>query len=420
MSVIRYVLLIFLLSYIRTCIFAQLETNVIDTKAKTVQVHLEIDPLSYPFLLLGSHNKIQVSFDYLDAGIKEFSYTLVHCNYDWKPSRLQYFEYAEGFEENEVTEYFSSLNTTVEYTHYSFLLPNDDVRITRSGNYIVKVFHTGKPDSVVFQYRFVVYESLVGISPQAKRATLIEKSDDYQEVDFSLDIDKIDVDNPYSDIKVSLLQNGIWKTARHGIAPLYVKQSIIEYDGCDEGLMKGNNEFRRLNFKSFTFKFENTLDVEFDDTYSVVLRPDEDKRFKVYLHNEDFNGKYYVFVERFEDVHVMADYAYVHFKLSQDQIIASGNIYVWGALTNWELKPENELIYNSESNSFEGKLLLKQGYYDYYYAYLPQGETIPDIEYFEGSHYETENDYIIIVYTFDKFLQCDRVVGLEIINTQKK
>jgi len=420
MFTIKSILLSFVLLFIAVTAFPQEETHVFDSKVKTLQVNLERDQLTYPYLILGSNNKIKVSFDYLDANVQDLSYTLVHCDATWQPSLLSYFEYIEGFEENTITDYASSLNTTVEYSHYSFLLPNDELKIKKSGNYIVKVFFTSFPDSVIFQHRFVVYESLVDISAVAKRPTLVEKSDEYQEVDFTIDIKRIDADNPYDDIKVVLLQNGIWQTGQYDLEPLYVKQSSIEFDITDDGLIKGNNEFRRLTFKNFKNNFENTEKIEFDKKYIVSLRKDEDKRFKVYFENEDFNGKYYVFVEDFEDIDVMADYATVKFKIEQDKIIAAGDIYVWGGLTNWELKKENKLNFNAETNCFEGELLLKQGYYNYYYVYVPEGETKPDIEYFEGSHYETENDYVVLIYLYDRFFKYDRLVGLEIINTQKK
>ncbi|MFZ1615913.1 MAG: DUF5103 domain-containing protein, partial [Flavobacteriales bacterium] len=59
------------------------------------------------------------------------------------------------------------------------------------------------------------------------------------------------------------------------------------------------------------------------------------------------------------------------------------------------------------------------GYMDYQYAFLPAGSTVPDLSKLEGSHYQTENDYLVLVYVRDYQLRCDRLLGLRFLNSRK-
>ena len=61
-----------------------------------------------------------------------------------------------------------------------------------------------------------------------------------------------------------------------------------------------------------------------------------------------------------------------------------------------------------------------EGYYNYCFATLDNEKTEADIQFMEGSHYETENDYIIYVYhkTFtDKY---EHLVGYQTVNSTRK
>jgi hypothetical protein len=66
-------------------------------------------------------------------------------------------------------------------------------------------------------------------------------------------------------------------------------------------------------------------------------------------------------------------------------------------------------------------MLLKQGWYNYEYIFLKDGETKADPSFFEGNHYETENEYLILVYYRNPLSRYDRLVGTQITtSTQLK
>ena len=70
-----------------------------------------------------------------------------------------------------------------------------------------------------------------------------------------------------------------------------------------------------------------------------------------------------------------------------------------------------------EKRSYEASILLKQGFYDFTFATLAPGATVPDLTTIEGSHYQTENDYVILVHLTDRQQRYDRLVGVRFLNS---
>jgi hypothetical protein len=63
---------------------------------------------------------------------------------------------------------------------------------------------------------------------------------------------------------------------------------------------------------------------------------------------------------------------------------------------------------------------MKQGYYDYEYVFYNKYTKELDEAFLEGSHYETENDYIICVYYHDFSMNYDRIIGYKVVNSKYK
>ncbi len=92
-------------------------------------------------------------------------------------------------------------------------------------------------------------------------------------------------------------------------------------------------------------------------------------------------------------------------------------MYVSGNLNNWTFDKNNLMTYNPERGEYECTMLLKQGWYNYEYVFLKDSATDGTATIFEGSHYETENDYIVLVYFRNPRDRYDRVIGSVTTNT---
>ncbi|MFT5970021.1 MAG: hypothetical protein ACI8ZO_000526, partial [Flavobacteriales bacterium] len=94
-----------------------------------------------------------------------------------------------------------------------------------------------------------------------------------------------------------------------------------------------------------------------------------------------------------------------------------GDLYIFGALTNWEIHPEAKLKFNRTAKAYETSILLKQGYYNYEYALVPIYKNTIDNTYIEGTHFQTENEYSIFVYNRNSSEQYDRLIGMKQLST---
>ncbi|MFH2096201.1 MAG: DUF5103 domain-containing protein [Bacteroidota bacterium] len=388
---------------------------------KTIQLHKEGWELGYPFITLNSSDRLVLSFDDLEADAKSYSYTFLHCEADWTPSNLMQNEYTEGFTENEIRDYNYSLNTLYKYTHFSVTFPNEDIRLTLSGNYIVMVYKDFNKDSLILTRRFSILEPKVEVIAVVKAATILDERKYSQEIDFTINHGGYPINDPYGDVKVVVTQNNRWDNAITDLKPVFVKDRELVYDFDYGNVFKGGSEFRNFDIKSVRYQSQYIKEILYEKPYyHIYLQNDEPRRFKIYFYDQDINGRYYIKIQEGDDSNVEADYVYVHFSLPYDAPVIDGNFYVFGALSDWNFKLENRMKYNFERKAYECTILLKQGYYNYEYAFVKDGTDFADDSYLEGSHYETENDYVIYVYHHDFTSRYDRLVGVQIVNSITK
>ena len=95
--------------------------------------------------------------------------------------------------------------------------------------------------------------------------------------------------------------------------------------------------------------------------------------------------------------------------------MSGGKAYVFGELTDWRILPEAELHFNSSLGIWETKLFLKQGYYNYQYVFVPKGKNVIDETYIEGNHWETGNEYTVLLYLQEEGTSYDRLIGFEVL-----
>ncbi len=138
------------------------------------------------------------------------------------------------------------------------------------------------------------------------------------------------------------------------------------------------------------------------------------------MRNDDLNGKFYIEKEDARDSDIESDYSYVHFTLPYTHPLVNGNLYIFGKLTDWQFLDEAMMKYDYENHIYEGTLLVKQGYYNYAYAFLEDGTDAGDITLIEGNHWETNNEYIILVYYREPGTYYDQMLGIEYVSAHIK
>ncbi|MGM0666230.1 MAG: DUF5103 domain-containing protein [Bacteroidota bacterium] len=400
---------------------AIISQDIPEGEIKSVRLHREEWNLSYPIIRLDSDEKLMLHFDLLGESIETYYYSFIHCDKDWNPSRVSQPEYIDGFTENQLRDYDMSFNTTVNYTHYSLSFPNDEVAFKLSGNYIIKVYPFGKPDSPVITKRFMVSEGAAAITATSMRSKLSGYYLSGQQIDFRVSHASLSLQDPYRTVFSTVLQNGRWDNARKNLKPDFTGNYSLEYNGLsDLNIFPGGSEYRYFDIKSLRYQSEYISSIEnLFGYYHVRLRESENRAARQYFYWPDFNGKYYIAHQEGIDPQIDADYVYVYFTLPSNFPV-DDDVYVFGELSGWEFNDSNKMHYNYEQQAYELRLLLKQGWYNYMYAIKNESLSESVFNRFEGDHYETENDYIILSYYRDPNERYDRLIGHHIINTLNK
>ena len=107
---------------------------VFNPNIRTVKLYRLGDPVSFPFIMVGSTEMLELHFDDLENRIKNYYYTFQLCNADWSPSILKPFEYIKGFQNARINTYRNSSIATTKYIHYQTTLPDRNCIPNRSGN----------------------------------------------------------------------------------------------------------------------------------------------------------------------------------------------------------------------------------------------------------------------------------------------
>jgi hypothetical protein len=392
------------------------ETVIVPT-ARTIQLYREGWPQSYPVMRLEGDVPLVLEFDDLSSGESTLMYRIIHCNADWTASDLVEQDYLEGYLENEVPGGDPSFNTYTTYVHHRLQIPNDDLRLTLSGNYLLVVYQDYDPEDVVFTRRFMVTEAQVHIEGKAGIPVLQKYQGCCHEVDFTVHHQGIPINDPYIEARAVILQNGLWDMAVGPLAPYMVNPGELVYDFHEENIFPGGSEFRFFDTKNTRIPTYYVQRIDFIDPYfHFELKPDRPRPAHLYTSGEDINGRFHVEAEGGRDPGVDADYVFVHFTLEMPFPL-DGSVYVAGALSNWQFNDLNRMEYREDEGAYRLSLLLKQGVYNYRYLFLPAFTGQFDVAEIEGSFSETGNEYLVLFYHRAMGERYDRLLGHQIIHS---
>jgi len=394
--------------------FSEWENKVFKKGIESVQCYNADFPLNPPIIQLQSQDHIHFSFDDLNDEQSTYYFSIIHCDSKWESSELQLFDYMKGFNENEIYDFSYSVNTLQDYTHFSLELPNRDVELLVSGNYIIEVFEDMDHTRPVLTQRFIIYETEAKININVKTSSVVADKDYRQEIDFTVNIGRLKIFNVFDEIKVVVMQNMRWDNAIYDLQPKFIKGSELIYDFEEKSSFDGGNEYRNFDIKDLRFQSDRIAAIDQDSSLAhIILHPDEKRTFKRYSTWEDLNGNYMIKIDNAINSDVEADYVWVYFTLPFDFPVNDAGLYVAGQFNNYTYSDKFKLNYDFDEHAYKKRILLKQGYYNYAYFFLQNGETAGQIAYIEGSHYQTVNDYLVIVYYKDSNKMYDRVVGLQ-------
>lgn len=399
----------------------RMEDHVYSPTIHTVQLFKLGFELAPPLIELGTTEQLVLRFDDLQPNLENLSYTLIHCTADWQPSELLQGQYITGAMSDYIPAGRPSYNTYQSFIHYEIVFPNTMMQVNRSGNYLLKVYRGDDQEDLVVTRRFMVYEQNVQLDARVVASRNVEVRDIAQQVDFNIRHPSLPVQDPFAQINVTVLQNMRWEDARTGFKPRFVRGSELVYDYPEQGLFMGGNEYRNFDLKDLRFATQRVERITMgvgQGVYEAFILPEQKRNIRVYFDQPDINGRYFVRNDVVDGDPLGADYAMVHFQLPMEEPLTD-EVYVYGGLSDMRAQKEFRMTYMPKDNMYRASVLLKQGLYDFTYATLASNAQIPDLTTIEGSHFQTENDYLILVYFTDYQQRTDRLVGMRFLNSRR-
>ena len=413
----RILFLLILLWALQTSLTAQ-QTRSLSSDIHTVRVVADGDVLLPPFVPLG-RSRIHISFDRMDHEYTRYIYKVQFCNADWTPA-TEVFEsdYLAGFNGQPIEDYETSFNTAQLYTHYHLTLPNENCRLLLPGNYRVTIYDEDDDENPVAEACFGFYTQQMNVSASVSANTDIDYNKTHQQVTMSVAYGGRKVVDPRRELHTVVLQNRRWDNAAIDVEPNIQNVNGVEWTHRRELIFPAGNEYHKFELLDV---HQNGMGVDriswFDPYFHATLFASQPARN--YVDDADANGSYIIRHSGDEANDTQSEYVLVHF-IFESEPLADGDVYVCGLWADGEPDPRCRMDYNEAEGAYETAILLKQGYYSYQYRCYPHGGGAGKTDRTDGNFYETENEYLILVYHRPQGARYDALVGMARMNGDPK
>jgi hypothetical protein len=361
-----------------------------------------------PIFRLGDN--FQFEFDDLYGSEANYFYVITHHDYDWKPSQLVKAEYIAGFDDQRIQDYTNSLTTLQLYSHYVLPFPNRFTQLRVSGNYLLKILDDDK--NVVFTKKFIIYEELVAVPLQIKRARDVSVFTKKHNLEFSIRSATINFQSPLQNIKVLLMQNGRFDNAIKNVKPMFTIGNDLIYKYDKETQFWAGNEFLFFENKDIRAAANNIARIDSNGgIYNSYLYTSQARANNPYTYFPDYNGNFIVNNIGAVQNEIEADYAWVFFSLSAPNYFGKKSIYVNAMFNNYATNDENKMDYNEKKGIYEKAIMIKQGFTNFQYLISDGKGNLDEENAVDGNFHETENNYQVLVYYRENNQRYDRVIG---------
>lgn len=408
-------IIVALLALGSTAVAADTSQGIFHPDFATLQVRVDGAPMAPPVIMQGSSDRIVISFDELAEDRRYLRAELIHCDAEWRENGLVDSEFLDGINQVDIDDYRYSEATLVHYVNYRLTIPDQHLRPTVSGNYLVKVYDTDNPDETLLQARFSIAENIMRLDGDVSVVTDIDTNDRHQQISLTVDAENENVDDLFSDLKLVITQNNRTDNEVMLTHPMRVSGRKAIFEHLKPLIFKAGNEYRRFETVSTQYPGMGVDHIEFaEPLYHFVLAADQPRAAGRYLYDQTQQGRYFIRESNSTDSDVGSDYVVVHFGLEMPKL-RSGDIFIEGDLTGRKFDNSAKMNYNPDSGAYEAALLLKQGSYNYQYVIVPG-----DASGIEGDFAPTFNEYTAKVFYRPRGTRYDRLVGVTTLYSQHK
>ena len=352
---------------------------------------------------------VHLLFDDLKLENTNYFLRIIHCQADWKPSPLNEIEYLADFNDIPIRYPETSMGTKISYKQFKISLPK--VKIT--GNYIAMIYANRNKRDTVLTKRFSIYQNEINIGAKISFAKSNQLRSTHQFIDLNLGYPSNYLINSDENLKIEVRKNNQPKNVVPNI-PKPIVQAIdrkMTYQFYNqENAIPGGNEFRLIDLRSTQQRLNFVGQINALDRYSEIsIIPEQPQGNYSYVQRPDFNGAYVIANYENPNNPLQADYVWCTFILKSRKF-EDEKLYVSGAFNSYELNNLNQLQYDETKGAYLGRVLLKQGIYNY--QFISSNHLNNNLE---GNHSETENYYEVLVYfrkpgeRFDSFIGYQKI-----------
>lgn len=387
-------------------------------EVKTVLLHPTASDIAKPIVKIDEIiSSLYLQFDIIGTEAPYLYFTFIHCTHDWKPSELREIEYIDGFTSSEIPEYTFSRNTLIDYVHYDFIFPTEDMVPKLSGNYLLVVYadNDPSPENIYFTKRFMVLENMSSISMEIPRYPY--------DLNFGTNVHQVKIEATYPEMfnsraseysNLTIQQNGRIDNIIEGLKPTFVYPDKMTYENSPATVFMPGNQYRHFNTSNLRNRPEKTKTViRGNENIIVTLEDDYKLNLHAYVDEEDLLGEKYIFLERKEyDIRFEGDYVTVRFFLKWAPEMADKDVYILGAINDWRLDDYSLMTYDPQRKGYECEMLLKQGVYDYTFAVTDKDGHKGELGTVNGDYWETVCQYTAMLYFYNVNMGYDMLIGV--------
>src|SRR5690606_25079767 len=131
-----------------------------------------------PAIALHSATPLVLEFDDIAYEADRYAAQIIHCNADWTMSGLKDADYLVNYNEFKLGDYAYAIDTRIPYIHFTFQVP----QVTKSGNYILKVYRERNEEEVIITQRFIVFNNQLNIGAKVVPPSQTTKRQSSQQV----------------------------------------------------------------------------------------------------------------------------------------------------------------------------------------------------------------------------------------------
>ncbi len=384
-----------------------------DPHVRSVQLHPDQSETALPIVELGSSLTLRLAFDIVEAPGRPLSIYIYHANRDWERDLFP-SEFLTSFHQDEILDYRASGATIVPYVHYEYSLPNRDIDFKKSGNYVLRIAEQGEEQEPLFERRFFVTEQSTPVEMGLDRVMVAgNRSSSIQPI---VRFRAPDANANAFDYSVCFVRNADLEERRCVTRPsLDVLPDMAFYLRPDEAFeahpanyfidlseIRTGGRIERANQQTTPWRME--IEPDYARFSGTQLAPFLNGQMVIrsanrFVSEPDYSSEYVDAIFKF---------------VTPDGAPISGNVFITGSFNNWQVQPENALNWNTVSNGYEAKVLLKQGHYEY--QYVTSNEVLNRA--MNNGLPQLENLYTSFIYYHDLFARTDRLIAVQAIKSE--